>query len=535
MDEVRRWGWTWLEVALLVLVLVVLVFQLRLLYIFPQPDSARWWGDETGQMLELKAELESGVAHIPSALGSSLAVTNGFIRGNSWAAAIVYGVPVYVFEGLTDVVTVGRTVTALLSLLLLVALARLVFKVTYDVAASLFAVLVLVTTRAFFYGSHAARLDVAAGLAIVVAGGYLLHKHNARRHLEPIGWQWWFIAGACYMALSTLSIHLLTIGAVIVAFLLWQFKSMNVRSIGGLLCGVLVVLGIILAIYGLSGAPPTLFTKTATSNQFESVAYGLPIMRPFSRSVQLANILQRGSGFRLEAPALLGLALIAIVVLLFKRSIADHRTRFLVGYSVAVFAAWMLLENSALYYYMQVIPIFVAALVAVIFVRKPDSWRWVTLVAGLILVIFAVRDAQTAGTLASELQRDNSAALSKALRAIDMSPIDEAPIVLAQNPAVAELYRSTSLRLMTPHFLSFPISTAPVEDQLSNIGVDFVLLYSVGGGGNYTSDYTSLHQVATTHGLVLTRWTGKLFDVGRDYFKEDTARIDTLTLYRFVR
>src|SRR5665213_2569558 len=38
---------------LVVLVILMLAAQARLLYVFPQPDSARWWGDETGQMLEL--------------------------------------------------------------------------------------------------------------------------------------------------------------------------------------------------------------------------------------------------------------------------------------------------------------------------------------------------------------------------------------------------------------------------------------------------------------------------------------------------
>ncbi|HEX5315722.1 MAG TPA: hypothetical protein VFX22_03640, partial [Candidatus Kapabacteria bacterium] len=58
-------------VIIAVLVVIVLVAQVRLLYVFPQPDSARWWGDETGQMLELRTELHDGYARIPTGVGSS--------------------------------------------------------------------------------------------------------------------------------------------------------------------------------------------------------------------------------------------------------------------------------------------------------------------------------------------------------------------------------------------------------------------------------------------------------------------------------
>src|SRR3954470_20337457 len=103
----------WLLAAIIV---VILVLQTRLLYIFPQPDSARWWGDETGQMLELRAEITHGYADIPTGLGSSLAITNGLVRGNSWLAAMVYGLPAAIFHNAADLVSIGRTITFILSL-----------------------------------------------------------------------------------------------------------------------------------------------------------------------------------------------------------------------------------------------------------------------------------------------------------------------------------------------------------------------------------------------------------------------------------
>src|SRR5450631_2551418 len=90
-------------------IVVVLIAQARLLYVFPQPDSARWWGDETGQMLELRAEVQNGYARIPTGLGSSVAITNGIVRGNSWLAAAIYGLPAQLFSGCANLVDIGRT------------------------------------------------------------------------------------------------------------------------------------------------------------------------------------------------------------------------------------------------------------------------------------------------------------------------------------------------------------------------------------------------------------------------------------------
>jgi hypothetical protein len=42
------------------LLALVLVYQFSSLYFFPQYDGARFWGDEFGQVIELKHELEHG-------------------------------------------------------------------------------------------------------------------------------------------------------------------------------------------------------------------------------------------------------------------------------------------------------------------------------------------------------------------------------------------------------------------------------------------------------------------------------------------
>src|SRR5690242_19222784 len=138
----------WIQAGLIV---AVLAFQARLLYIFPQPDSARWWGDETGQMLELRAELHQGFASIPNGLGSSVAITNGIVRGNSWLTAFLYCVPVLVFQNVADIVSIGRTVTFILSLVLVFMMFRVMHALDIWPPLALFGILLLISTRSFFF------------------------------------------------------------------------------------------------------------------------------------------------------------------------------------------------------------------------------------------------------------------------------------------------------------------------------------------------------------------------------------------------
>src|ERR1035437_2380583 len=163
------------------LIVIVLVAQARLLYIFPQPDSARWWGDETGQMIELRTELHDGFARIPTGLGSSVAITNGLVRGNSWLAAAIYGVPSIIFSNDADLVSIGRTVTFILALLLLFLMYGLMRTLRAPPLLALFALLLLVSTRSFFFASHAARLDMAAGATVLAFTWYLASRYERRR------------------------------------------------------------------------------------------------------------------------------------------------------------------------------------------------------------------------------------------------------------------------------------------------------------------------------------------------------------------
>ena len=527
------------------LLLILLIAQARLLYIFPQPDSARWWGDETGQMLELRTELHGGFARIPTGLGSSVAITNGLVRGNSWLAAAVYGIPAIVFSRTADLVTIGRTVTFILAALLLFVFYALLRKLNAPRLLAIFGVLLLVTTRSFFFASHAARLDTAAGLTLLGFAWYLASRYERFREARWVpSPRWYFGYGIAAILFATLSIHLLTLLGALTLYMFWRFRSYrNPASLFAAAGGGIVMLAILLSIYALSGAPISLFGPSSAPNQFQSVAGGLPILRPLSRSVQVANILERVHGLWSEAPAFLSLLTLAIIARFGVGRVvaASARERWLSGAAIVIAAAWLLFQSPALYYYIEVLPLFILAIVLSISARwKPNRVSaLVIVIVGIVLFYFGFRDTVRAGVLARTLDSENHGALGTSLDSIVQESndnYDSKPIVLAQNPAIAWLEHKPGVRLMTAHLIGFPVSNAPVATTLERLGVNYMLLYAAHDGATYSADYNILRPIADSLGTIIFRKTGVLFDVHRDYFAgktlSDTPAKDTLILYK---
>ena len=522
------------------LIIVVLIAQVRSLYIFPHPDSARWWGDETGQMLELRTELQNGYASIPTALGSSVAITNGLVRGNSWFAAVVYGAPALVFSHIADVVTIGRTITFVLSIVLLFVMYRMMCASQVPRIFALFTVLLLTATRSFFYTSHAARLDVAAALGVLAFVWYLLSRSEAYQHAQ---WRpsalWYFFYGAAVIVFASLSIHLLTLLGALSLCMLWRFEAFRKPSaIVPVGSGAAVMLGMFIVFYTISGTTFSLYGPSSVPNQFQSVAAELPILRPFSRSVQVANILERIHGLWAEAPAFLVLIIVAIVFRFTVRSPASKSTRstWISGAAIVVAASWLLFESPALYYYVQVLPLYIVALAIGISKRwKLSSVVITTLsVVSIVLCTFGIMDSFRAEGMAVAIADGNHQALTEVIDSIRSDTHSPTlPIVLTQNPAIAMLEHDKNVRLMTAHFVTFPISSEPLANVLKKLDVKYMLLYAAHDGSIYSADYHALRPIADSFGTIILRKPGILFDVNRDYFAPRTdSSYDTLILYK---
>ena len=317
-------------------------------------------------MLELRTELQDGVARIPTALGSSVAITNGLVRGNSWFAAILYGVPVLLLSNVANVVTIGRTITFVLSIGLLFVMYRMMLVSQVPRILALSGVLLIAASRSFFFASHAARLDVAAGIALLVFVWYLSSRDSAMKQAR---WKpsvlWYFCYGAAIIFFASLSIHLLTLLGVLSCYMLWRMGAFRKPSaIIAVVGGAVVMLGFFVLIYTILGAPFSIYGPSVAPNQFQSVAAELPILRPFSRSVQVANILERLHGLWTEAPAFVILIIAAIGMRLAVRSSVSKSNHWswISGAAIAIAIAWLLFESPALYYYVQVLPLFIIAL-----------------------------------------------------------------------------------------------------------------------------------------------------------------------------
>jgi len=501
------------------------------------PDSARWWGDETGQIIELKAELHDGYAHIPIGLGSTVAVTNGIVRGNSWLAAIIYGIPATLFASQFDLVSIGRTITALLSLLLVALLLVALRKFNVDRVLTLFVILLLISTRSFFFASHAARLDVAAGLALLGVVVYLSRRYEEWQaaHCQPSE-KWFFIVGAGMLLLATLSIHLLTLLAPIALLALYHFGAFRKWSlIGAAIGGAAAVALLLFVIYYLSGAPITLFGATQLHTQFHSVIDEIPITKLFSPNAQIGNVFARWEGFVAEAPAVLGLAIAAVVLTLvrIKHVKLSLGERFALQSCILAIVSWLLLESYAIYYYMQVLPliVFVSALLIARSLPAPVASRSVRvalLIASILISYVALTDATLALTSGSRVTTANHQALKQAVS--NIPPTGD--VILAQNPSLAWLLHRTNMKVMSSHFLEFPITDRAPADVMKAEHVKYLLLYVDPKDKNYSFEVPTMMRVADSVGELIATQHGALLDVDRNYFALDTSRVDTLKLYK---
>jgi hypothetical protein len=403
---------------------------------------------------------------------------------------------------------------------------------------ALFALLLLVTSRSFFFASHAARLDVAAALSVL---GFIWYLSSRFDRWQRAVWlptpTWFFLYGIVAILFATLSIHLLTLLGLLSVYSLFRFGA--VRKPKHFLfaaTGALVAVVVLIAIYKISGAPITVFGHTAIPNQFQSVVQKLPIERPFSRSVQVSNILERITGLWSEAKFIV-IAIAASVFLLFlhRSSKKSSRENFLFGGTAIILIAWLFFESPARYYFVQVLPLFIVTAMIAISSRQIVNKVLPIALCSLGLLYFGIRDARNARTLSETIYRDNATAIEAALRVIYTEPHGSRPIVLAQNPAIASLEREQDIRLMTAHFVSFPLSSESIANVVLTIPVKYMMLYAAGDGSVYSDDYHALRPVADSIGTVLLKQTGILFDVHRDYFTNVATRPnDTLILYKLA-
>ena len=517
-------------VVLLALAAIVFFAQVRSIYVAPQPNSVRWFGDETWLMQEAKAHVATGVVHYPFALGTSLTESKGAVLGMPWLSSALYGIPVAVVTA--DPVDVGRTVTTILAALL--AIGMFVFFRLLRVRMSLAAlgVVLLVSDRSFLLTAHSARPDMLAGLVVLCVFAIGLYWSETRRQFTPS--QWALIGALLVFLALTSSIHLLTLLPLVSLYFVWRLGAFRTSaSASAIILGGLGMLAVLLGIYGLTAGSLTLFPGGSHHAQFGDVLSSIPILRPLSRSVQVANIVIRAKQFAAEAPQALIIVPLFIAALVFRRRALGAA---LVAFAL-LFCSWLLFQGAEVHYLMHIVPlmIFVSIL---IWSRMLTSHReaqslTAVVVAGLVTMI-AVRYSNAAFVEGTRVSRATERAVAGLFAAIAGDWQQQGvPLVLSEPPSLEQLTKYP-LRISTDHFLSFPRLAVPDDRYLDTIGVDYVVLYNSPAYPKDRPRDDAFYRAVRARGTLIDLETGTLGDFGRSYFERTTLR-DTLLLFRWPR
>ncbi len=521
-----------LPLVMLAVVAVLFALQLRSLFIFPEPNSIRWFGDETWLMSEARQQIATGTVTYPLAIGSQLAHGKGLVLSLTWLSSMLYGLPILVAGG--DPVLAGRCVTAVLASILLIALYLASRRLGASRVASIVAILLLVSTRAFFFASHSARPDLLAGLVVLLVVVFftrtsrqLLARNDAR----------WFLSGAAmaFLAVSS-SIHLVTLLLPVTVYFVAQGTKMTggamkrLSAFAWYAAGAGSMLGLLAFVYFITTGSLTLFPPSAQSGQFHDVLSAIPILRPFSRSVQEANLVIRLKQFAAEAPIILILPLIIPFVLDWKRS-----QRPLATATIIVVLCWLLLQGAEINYLMHLLPLLFLCL-SIAITRMAGRWKnsiWVFASVAALAFLAGVRDSGAARASAVPIDDSNRAAVHYIENSIASTWRGQGkPIVLTEPPTLDRLSQDTSIRVMTDHFISFPEQAQPFDSLFQREQVDYAVLYNSPSYPKIRSMNDPFYQAVGRRGLIIARFTGKSGDIGRNYFNHSDWS-DTVLLFKF--
>src|SRR5947209_13858405 len=155
-----------IQVVLAMMLSVVLWTNWQSLYYYPTPNSWIYWaGDETQAMSESVSQVQHGIYAYPQAVGSVFENGAGIIKGSVWLTSVMYGSVALLVHG--NVVDVGRTISFVLGLVLLLAVYWLLRTQSVHPAIALCAVLMLASTDCFLIMSHTARPDILISISIL--------------------------------------------------------------------------------------------------------------------------------------------------------------------------------------------------------------------------------------------------------------------------------------------------------------------------------------------------------------------------------
>ncbi len=520
-----------LVAVMIAMTAALFAMQLRSLFIFPQPNSLRWFGDETWLMTEALQQVSTGLVRYPLAIGSTLAQGKGLVLSMTWLSSLLYGLPAWIVGH--DAVAVGRIVTAVFALGLLALLYACSRSFGASRFASALAVLLLVCTRSFFFASHSARPDLLAGFIVVAFVAICTKLADAG---NEFGKRWWGIYGAIVVFLSlSSSIHLLTLLGPASLFFFWKLGGMRRWGVATATMAGAAGMGMILiGIYYCTTGNLTLFSTSTGPAQFHDVLSSIPIRRPFSRSVQVSNVIIRLKQFASESPQIFLLP--ALLPFVWKRA-TNVRYTFAIASGI-VLLSWLLLEGAEINYSMQILPLLFLGL-ALVTTKVVERWKNIGITIFTILVVFtfilSYRDSSNALTNASTIDVSNRANVQAVEAAIAANWRGAGkPRVLTEPVTLDPLSQYANIETMTDHFISFPLQSCSLDSFLLNEQVNYVVLYNSPVYPKHRDRDDPFYQGLERTGHFIARYIGTSGDMGRDYFDHSNWQ-DTLLLFQYSR
>jgi hypothetical protein len=520
-----------LTILLIAMAAVLFAMQLRSLFIFPQPNSFRWFGDETWLMTEAVHQITSGLVRYPLAIGSTLEHGKGLALSMTWLSALLYGLPALIVGH--NPVAVGRIVTAVFAMGLLSLLYGCSRSLGASQFASAFGVMLLVSTRSFFFASHSARPDLLAGFIVLV---FVTLCVKLAQNGKEFGVGWWFGYGAIIVFLSiSSSIHLLTLLGPVALFFFWRFGGLRQWNYAAsAIAGAGAMAAILIAVYYGTTGTLTLFSSSTGPAQFQDVLSSIPIRRPFSRSVQVANIIIRFKQFLSEAPQIF---LLPILLPLIWRRASDVRHTFVIA-SFIVIVSWLLFEGAEINYLMHLLPLLFLglALAATVVLER---WNPVVIASftgiAILFSIFSFHDSSNAFFAASDIDQSNKANI----HAIEANIATNwhgtgKPRVLTEPISLDRLSQDTNIEVMTDHFISFPLRPWPIDSFFKQEHVNYAVLYNSPVYPKNRGRDDPFYQDIMRSGRLIASYVGTGGDMGRNYFGHSNWQ-DTLFLFQLSR
>jgi hypothetical protein len=297
-----------------------------------------------------------------------------------------------------------------------------------------------------------------------------------------------------------------------------RLKALSISAIG-----VITIAGALIGTYALTGAPFALFGQTSHHIQSHDVLDAMPAFSPFSWSVQSSNLAQRFEQFRQEAPFVAAAFFGAILLAAYKWKQLTSPTRFVIACCAIITISWLEFQSSAVYYLLHITPLMVFVSVMVLRTLKPRRWKLTLALGCAVLVLLHSVDLAAIQGFSKSIDERNREAVNAVLARL---PIDSSRI-LAQYPAVSLMHKRLGDRLMTTHFINFPVDSSSVDDVLHKQNVSTMISYRTSRAQDYSFEVKPLWDVANARGRIDTAIVGYLFDVA----VENAQNIGPDTLY----